>query len=64
LIDDQAKAPIFKEERQPIPPIILIDTAFAQARDLPLAHPGVNEGRLNPQALPDDACIDAGGQPL
>ena len=49
------------KERHPIASRVLIHTAFAENRDLSFAHPNLNEGGLDIEALSDDSCIDAEG---
>jgi hypothetical protein len=59
FVENYAKASIFKKEGQPISPGIAIDLTFAQARDFPLAHPGLNERGDYVQAFSNDRRIDA-----
>jgi hypothetical protein len=59
FVDNKAEAPILIKKIQPIASCVFIESMLAQNRDLFLAHPNRNEGRLNIEPASDDSCIDA-----
>jgi hypothetical protein len=61
FVDNEAEAPVPIKERQPITSCVFIESTLAENRDLSLAHPNRNKGRLDIKPTSDDGCIDAEG---
>ncbi len=61
FIDDEVKGPVRVKERQSVPSGVLAGAALAHPRDFAVAHQGLDERRLNPEAGSDDISIDAEG---
>jgi hypothetical protein len=59
FVDNKVEAPILIKKIQPIASCVFIESMLAQNRDLFLAHPNRNEGRLNIEPASDDSCNDA-----
>lgn len=59
FVDNKVEAPILIKKIQPITSCVFIESMLAQNRDLFLAHPNRNEGRLNIEPASDDSCNDA-----
>jgi hypothetical protein len=56
FVDNKVEAPILIQKIQPITSCVFIESMLAQNRDLFLAHPNRNEGRLNIEPASDDSC--------
>jgi hypothetical protein len=61
FVDNEAETSVLIKERQPIASRVLIESTLAENRDLSLAHPNRNKGRLDIKPTSDDGCIDAEG---
>ncbi|NDV89521.1 hypothetical protein GTW51_23075 [Aurantimonas aggregata] len=61
VVDDQAKAPTCRKERQAVATIIFICASLAEAGDYPFAHLSLDERRLDPETLTDNRRIDLDG---
>lgn len=59
IVDDQAQTLPPEEEREPVSSGIIIDAAFAQARDAALAQGGQHECRIHPESFGEKRGIDA-----